>query len=170
MDFLKNLQSIKQKSREEKLRKLEHTKELRSLPFVYGLFSIAFSSGLSVEQSLRATSIYFPKQTQQPIANTLHDLDSGKPFSNASQHMSNVKSLRPLTHIMLETYELGNDALGSLDGLNKEAMSNIARETEKAIKKLPVTMLFPLVVCILPAFILLSIVPTIVGGLMAINW
>ena len=43
------------------------------------------------------------------------------------------------------------------------------RRAEVAARKLPVKLLFPLVLCILPAFALLTVVPVIVSSLRALE-
>ena len=43
------------------------------------------------------------------------------------------------------------------------------REAEERARRLPVQLLFPLVVCVLPAFGLLAVVPLLAGSLPALS-
>ncbi len=151
-------------------RRYDQVEEKKSLPFLYSLFSISLSSGQNIEQTLKAISHCVPSCFELPIRNTLKEIDLGATFPQAVLHMEEVEILRPLTHVMLETYDLGNNSVWIIDSMNKDAMATIKRETEIAIKKLPITMLLPLVLCILPAFIFLSVLPILINGVLSINW
>jgi tight adherence protein C len=58
----------------------------------------------------------------------------------------------------------------SLDSLAVDARLMRRRSIETKARRLPVVLLFPLVVCVLPAFVLLTIVPLLFSGLSSISW
>ena len=52
-----------------------------------------------------------------------------------------------------------------LDRVAREARLERRRRAEERARRLPVLLLFPLVLCVLPAFGLLTVVPLLVGSL-----
>jgi tight adherence protein C len=52
-----------------------------------------------------------------------------------------------------------------LDQLAAEARAARRRQGEAAARRLPVTLSFPLVTCILPAFVLLALAPAVLGAI-----
>ena len=54
------------------------------------------------------------------------------------------------------------------DALERAAVrqrAELRRAAETRVRRLPVTMLLPLLACVMPAFVLLTIVPLLVGGI-----
>jgi tight adherence protein C len=82
-----------------------------------------------------------------------------------------VKSdaVRPLLRTLTDAERYGSALGPSLERLADEARRARQRRAEEAARKLPVKLLFPLVVCILPAFGLLTVAPLIAGGLRALR-
>ena len=56
-----------------------------------------------------------------------------------------------------------------LDRLVDDARAHRRHQAEQAARRLPVTMAFPLVVCTLPSFVLLAVVPAVMGALVALR-
>ena len=56
-----------------------------------------------------------------------------------------------------------------LDRLAAEVRTERRRLAERRARTLPVQLAFPLVVCTLPSFVLLAIVPAVMGGLAALR-
>lgn len=56
-----------------------------------------------------------------------------------------------------------------LDRLVDDAREQRRRHAERAARRLPVTLAFPLVVCTLPSFVLLAVVPAVLGALSALE-
>ncbi len=62
-------------------------------------------------------------------------------------------------------------ALGPrLEALAADARAERRRAAEGAARRLPVTLSFPLVVCVLPAFVLVTVVPLLVAALGRLQW
>ncbi|HSH59547.1 MAG TPA: type II secretion system F family protein, partial [Acidimicrobiales bacterium] len=59
----------------------------------------------------------------------------------------------------------GAPLAASLDRIADHVRRQRRRRAEEAARKVPVMLLFPLVVCILPAFALLTVAPLIAGAL-----
>jgi tight adherence protein C len=71
----------------------------------------------------------------------------------------------------LQASELYGVAIGpSLDALSIDARLARRRRIETKARRLPISLLFPLVVCVLPAFMLLTVVPLLFSGLSSIHW
>ena len=81
-----------------------------------------------------------------------------------------ISSGIPIKNVIFEISKYFPDVLPALDSLHRDSKNKIRRESDSAIKKLPVTMLFPLVVCILPAFLLLSVIPILINGFFNIGF
>lgn len=170
MDYIKKLSDLRTRARIECEEKLENKLVIKDMPYVYGLMAIASSSGLSGEASLRCVAQYVPESVLKPIQKAVKEIDGGKSFNESLITWNNYPHLRSLSHILVESMESGTDSLPTLDALTRDATNKVRRNTETAIKRLPVTMLFPLVLCILPAFMLLSVVPTLISGFMSFGW
>lgn len=170
MEFLdvisKDFATMRKRAKDEKQKKLDAKILVRDLPMVYGLFAIGVSSGVPIQTVVREISNYSPQSCQSDIKSVVKELDAGRSIQNSMVKLEDHPQFRTLAHVIAESSDCGTDILPTLDSLHRDSMNKIRREAETAIKKLPVTMLFPLVVCILPAFMLLSVVPTLIDGFM----
>ncbi len=59
----------------------------------------------------------------------------------------------------------GLSATATLDRLSTQAHAQRRRRAEAAARELPIKLMFPMVCCVLPSFILLTVVPMLVGTL-----
>lgn len=170
MDFLRSVKALRSNSVKEREAKLQKKLQIKEMPYVYGLMAVASSSGLSAESSIRCIGGYLPMGVIEHFQKLIREIDRGKSFREAISKWNDIEHLRPLSHILIESMESGTSALPAMDAMARDANSKIRRHAESAIKRLPVTMLFPLVFCILPAFILLSIIPTLISGFTSFSW
>ncbi len=72
---------------------------------------------------------------------------------------------RPLVDALVQHDRYGTPLLPALERVAIEARSRRRRRSEEAARRLPVTLLFPLVLTTFPAFILLTVVPLLAGSL-----
>jgi len=61
--------------------------------------------------------------------------------------------------------QVGLSATATLDRLSTQAHAQRRRRAEAAARELPIKLMFPMVCCVLPSFILLTVVPMLVGTL-----
>ena len=73
--------------------------------------------------------------------------------------------LRPLADALRTSARLGTPAAPSLGRLATEVRADVRRRAEARARTVPVRLCFPLVVCVLPAFGLLTVVPVVLAGL-----
>jgi tight adherence protein C len=90
----------------------------------------------------------------------------GDSFSGALDSLAAATPrLRPLADALLASDRLGAPVGDALARLAAEERSALRRRAETAARTVPVRLLFPLVFLVLPAFGLLTVVPTLVSGL-----
>ena len=78
--------------------------------------------------------------------------------------------IRPLCSALLGSERYGLPLTATLEALSVEARLARQRDAELRSRRLPVLLIFPLVVCVLPAFALLTVVPLLGGGLSSLSW
>src|SRR5262249_23512266 len=71
----------------------------------------------------------------------------------------------PLVSVLVTSERYGTALLPALDRLAGEARLEQRRRAEEAARRVPVKLLFPLVLCILPAFGALTVAPLLAGAL-----
>lgn len=72
---------------------------------------------------------------------------------------------RPLVDALLQHDRYGTPLLPALERVAIEARARRRRRAEEAARRLPVVLLFPLVLTTFPAFVLLTVVPLLAGSL-----
>lgn len=162
--------AVREKAIIEKEKKFNEKILIRDLPMVYGLFAIGISSGVPINVVISEISKYTPQSCKDEIDKVVFEMNSGRSIQNSLIKLEDHPQFRVLAHVISESSDCGTDVLPTLDSLHRDSMNKIRREADSAIKKLPVTMLFPLVACILPAFMLLSVVPTLIDGIFKIGF
>ncbi|HQZ15008.1 MAG TPA: type II secretion system F family protein [Acidimicrobiia bacterium] len=170
MELLSSFLELRDKAKLEKEKVKAEKSNQKEMPHVYGLMAVASSSGLSGELAIRAIVPFAPDSVADPMRRSLLHIDSGKSFRSAIEEWYLVENLRPMAHILIESMESGTSSIPAFDALGRDALNKVRRNSDTAMKKLPIKMLFPLVICILPAFILLSVVPTLISGFTQIQW
>ena len=73
--------------------------------------------------------------------------------------------VRPLVTVLVAAERDGAALVPALERASDEARRGRRVEAEEAARRVPVLMLFPLVLCVLPAFAVLTVVPVLVGTL-----
>lgn len=76
---------------------------------------------------------------------------------------------RELAATIATTDREGLPLTPALDRLAADARADRRRQGEAAVKRLPVRLSFPLVTCVLPAFVLLALAPAVLGALSSLR-
>lgn len=95
----------------------------------------------------------------------------GEPLADALEALPSVhgEALRQVVRPLVGSQRCGTELLPALESLAAELRNQRRRQAEARARRLPVKLLFPLVICILPAFALLTVVPLIASSLQSIQ-
>lgn len=156
----------KQSKREKQL----SDSRFREMPYVYSLFLMALSSGLSIYETVNIVSNHSPIVFKTYIEKVIYRIENGKSFSDAITDLQSIAEYRLISNVLLDSFESGTTSTSSIEHLFHQCINRMRRDANTEVKKLTIKMLFPLVLCILPAFVVLSIVPAIINGFSGIDW
>jgi tight adherence protein C len=144
-----------------------------AVPDVVDLFAVATAAGLNPRLAVAAVAERAPPG---PLADALADVcrrvGAGDRLADALDAVRDdldSDAVRPLVGALTDAERYGSTLGPTLERLADEARRSRQRRAEEAARKLPVKLLFPLVLCILPAFGLLTVAPLIAGGLRALR-
>ncbi len=144
----------------------------RELPQLLDLLAAASSAGLSGSLALRRAVRAIRGPLAEELAEVIHGVDLGGRWRDElrkSAERLDLPDIRRTVAAMTRTQTLGTslaDAMTELAGQVRE--SRRAAASERA-RKAPVKMLFPLVFLVLPAFLLLTVVPVLLATLKSIR-
>lgn len=139
----------------------------RALPEVVDLFLVAAAAGLPVSACLRAVADRAPPAARPALAGAVAHAARGAPLAVALARLGPaLGTLGPsLTEVLIGAHRSGAALRPRLERVAAATRDARRRRAEEAARRLPVTLLFPLVCCVLPAFGLLAVVPLLVASL-----
>lgn len=151
----------------QKQYELALNKELADL---VDFFIIALGAGLTIRLAIEAIleSIQdeiLPK-SKEVLVEVLDDTQLGTQLADALNKVPDV--LFPLMAPLIESERYGVQLLPILESISTQTKESARRRAETRARKIPVKLLFPLVVCILPAFGLLTLMPILVRSIQLI--
>lgn len=144
---------------------------VRELPEVIDLLSLSLAAGGSIPTALRDVSRVASGPVSAALAEATHRIDAGYRLADALGAVVAATSehAAPLVRALADADLYGTGLTPTLHRLASEARATRRRRAETAARQVPVRMLLPLVVCVLPAFVLLSLVPMLAGTLRDID-
>lgn len=154
------------------LRRRRRVRERRAalveqLPEIVDLLTLSASAGLSIPMSIATVARHGVGEVAVALGRA-HDLSSrGVALAEAVADIPRElgDEVRPLARVLSGALREGSSIVPSLERLAGEVRVERRRAAEERARRLPVVLLFPLVVCVLPAFGLLTVVPLLVGAL-----
>ena len=140
---------------------------LDELPDVIDLLLLAVGSGLNVHLAVRAVAARSPPVVGRALGDAERRAARGETLADAlDDAVAEVgESLRPLVVALTSSLRYGTPLVPALERIAAEARADRRRRAEEAARRVPVKLLFPLVVCILPAFAALTVLPLLAGTL-----
>lgn len=151
--------------REQRCRRRADTALAAELPVTIDLLAVAVDAGctpyLAVEQAVR----WAPPAMARRLADARTACALGAPFADALDDLAtSAPRLRPLADALLASDRLGAPVGPALARLSVEQRAEVRRRAETQARRVPVRLLFPLVFVVLPAFGLLTVIPTLLAG------
>ncbi|MFP5376901.1 MAG: type II secretion system F family protein [Acidimicrobiia bacterium] len=138
-----------------------------ALPEAVDLLVLAVGAGCNVPLAVAAAG----RRGSGPLAAELRrvaaEVECGRRLADALDDLPAVagEPTRGLAGVLAGCERYGTPVLPALHRLADEVRVQRQRRAEAAARRVPVTLLFPLVVCILPAFALLTVAPLVAGAL-----
>lgn len=139
----------------------------RTLPDTVELFVLTVRAGLLPRDALRVLQPVVEPIIGEAFSDVLARCARGQRFADALSAIPERLGARALMFAdALAAAERTGLPLGpSLDRLADDARQHRRQLAEQAARELPVRLSFPLVVCTLPAFVLLAVVPLLLGAI-----
>ena len=143
-----------------------------NVPDLVELVRLALGSGCTTHLSLLLIAEHAGGPISAMLERTALALGEGATTADALAELQERVGapIRPLCSALLGSERYGLPLSATLEALAVEARLARRRDAELRSRRLPVLLIFPLVVCILPAFALLTVVPLLGGGLSSLSW
>lgn len=140
----------------------------RELPVLVELMRMALSAGLTPTQGLRVVARLGPPTSRGLLTGAVSALDLGTGLAGALERLrAAAPDLAGLADALGASADLGVGVEETLARLGADARASVRRAAEARARTVPVRLLFPLVLCVLPAFALLAVAPSLLAGLSA---
>ncbi len=140
----------------------------RSLPDALDLLAACALAGMSIDGALRTVAPDVDGSLGDALRRTVRALDVGMPRRAAYRVLAErapIPDVRSLVRALERAERYGTPLAATLVAQAREVRGRRRVAAEEAARAAPVRMLFPLVVCFLPAFVLLSVAPVVLTAL-----
>ena len=135
------------------------------LPATLDLIAVGVGSGASLLQSIVLAEKWAHPDMQAELASVLRRVDMGALLHDSLMYPSDSPpDVRAVFDALALAVALGTALQPTLLRLSGEARTRDARSAATHARTIPVRLIFPLVLLVLPAFVLLTVVPALVAG------
>lgn len=143
----------------------------RSLPEMIDILRLGVHSGLSVHLLIPTVLDALPAAVRPAFVEVQRRVARGARLGDALEALTVLgDAAHPVLAALRAAAFEGTSLSTSLDRSATEARALRRRRAEQEARRLPVLLLFPLVLCVLPAFVLLAVVPLLVTSLGALSF
>jgi tight adherence protein C len=138
----------------------------REVAVAVDLVAVGVAAGCTPYVAVDLGAQWSPPLVGSALAGAVHATAVGQSFDDALRALGmTTPALRALTDTLRTSVRLGTPVAPALARLAAEVRTDLRRRAEARARTVPVRLCFPLVACILPAFALLTVVPTVLAGL-----
>ncbi|HEV3135748.1 MAG TPA: type II secretion system F family protein [Acidimicrobiia bacterium] len=136
------------------------------LPVTLDLLGVAVGAGCTPYLAVDVAARWAPPGMAARLTGVQDACALGATFAEALDDVAErAPPLRPLADALLASDRLGAPVGPALARLAAEHRAELRRHAETQARRVPVRLLFPLVFVVLPAFGLLTVIPTLLAGL-----
>ncbi len=142
-----------------------------SVPDLVELFLVSASAGQTVASSLAVVGPRAPIAVAPAVHSARDRFRRGLPLAECLADLGSDLGPegRPLADALHQAASAGVPLVPLLEGVAAAARDRRRRRAQEAARRLPVTMLFPMVACILPAAVLLAVVPVLLVSVSSLS-
>ncbi len=144
----------------------------RELPLFLDLLAAASTAGWTGQLAVRHATDATEGPLAEELATALHRTDLGGRWNDelaAAAERLDLPDLRRMAALLARSGAIGSSLSDTLTDLARESREARRTLVAERARKAPVKMLFPLVFLVLPAFLLLTVVPVLVTTLRSIR-
>lgn len=142
-----------------------HAQLDRDLPSAIDLLAVAVGAGWTPLLALELVIRWAPASVARAFSPALEAFALGFPLGEAyTLAARRAPPIAPLTDLLAASAALGSPIVPALGRLAYESRLHQRRRAEARARTVPVRLLFPLVFLVLPAFVLVTIVPAVATG------
>jgi tight adherence protein C len=135
------------------------------LPVTLDLLGVAVGAGCTPYLAVDMAARWAPPGMASRLSGVQDACALGATFADALDDLAaRVPPLRPVADALLASDRLGAPVGPALARLAAEQRAELRRHAEANARRVPVRLLFPLVFVVLPAFGLLTVIPTLLAG------
>ncbi len=148
-------------------RRRDEAEVVRRLPEMVDLLLLGVGAGLTPRATLARARPFVPAPFGPVIDQALGRADAGGLFADSLERSAAAlgPAVRPLVAAVVAGEHEGVELVPALRRVGDDARRRRRAMAEERIRRLPVTMLGPLVLCVLPAFALLTVAPLVLAAL-----
>lgn len=142
-----------------------------AVPDLVDLFLLAAAAGHPVHSCLHLVADRAPPAVRPALVEARATVARGMPLTVALEQLGGRLGVMgpALTGALVASAATGAPLGPALRDVAAVARDRRRRDAENEARRLPVTMLFPLVCCVLPAFVLLAVVPLLAASLSSLE-
>jgi tight adherence protein C len=138
-----------------------------AIPDVVDLLAVCAQAGLSLPLALARVAERAPGVLGAELKRVVQQIGLGVPRAQALRELSarnDAPELETLATTLVNAERFGTRIASTLATLSAEIRGKRRRRAEEEARRAPVKILFPLVFLILPGFILITLVPLLLGA------
>ena len=141
------------------------------VPDFIDVVSIHLRAGKPPALAFRHATETCQGEIAQAALQVLHTHGGGQRFVEAlAEHRATFSlNAQPLIDALIDTERDGLSPRELFERISAEAHAQRRRDSDRKIRALPVRLTLPLVGCILPAYVLLAVVPLLAGQLTSVD-
>ncbi len=135
------------------------------------LLAAAMRAGLSTRLALGAVGSRHPRAGLVGLADVCALLDRNLGLVESLQRWAGAGgATRRLATVLIDGEQTGAPLADDLVSFASDRRRELRRDAEERARRLPVLLLLPLVFCVLPAFVVVAVVPMVVTGASSISF
>jgi len=138
----------------------------RQLPDALDLLTLSVEAGLGFDAAIAQVASSMPGPLAREFARMLHEMQMGQRRAEAMRALArrtNVSELRTIVTSLVQAGELGIPIANVLRQQSREMRQKRRQKAEEVARKLPVKVIFPLVLCLFPALFVIVIGPGVIN-------
>ena len=139
---------------------------------VIDLFAVTLLSGSTITAATAQVGHWIGGELGEAFRRCTRRVEQGRSTADALEQLADELGapVRPLVGALVASERYGASIIHNLGQLAADSRADRRRRAETAARRLPVALLFPLVGCVLPAFLLITVVPVVVETLSAFGF